>query len=91
MHIIGQPKSLDELELLSIEDLRGMAGFLDREIRSGTPVDMPQAMTLRDLGRLFRSAITFYEEAEKLRAAQTSETPKIGRLFVPPLPTQESK
>lgn len=90
MHIIGQPKSLDELELLNIEDIRGMAKFLDQEIRSGTPVDMPQAMTLRDLGRLFRTTLTLHDEVEKLRALQPAEPPQIGRLFIPPLP-QESK
>jgi hypothetical protein len=90
MHIIGQPKSIDELELLTIEDLRGMAKFLDKEIRSGTPVDMPQAMTLRDLGRLFRSAIAFYEEAEKLKTPQPDAPQQVGRLFIPPLPKEST-
>jgi hypothetical protein len=95
MHIIGQPKSIDELEILSIEDIRGIAQFIDKEIRSGTPVDLPQAMTLRDMGRLFRSAITFHEQCAALQArldllSPDNQPPQIGRLFIPPVPPKET-
>ncbi len=67
MHIIGQPKSLEEMKVLPDQDLNGFAAFLDSTIREGAPLELPPsshperpwAMSTGDIGRLTLTALYF--------------------------------
>lgn len=82
MHIIGQAKSIQELPLVSSEELDGLAKFIDTQIQQGTPLEVPQALSLRDLGRLLRTALHFRDQK-----AEEQEAP---RLVVPKNDWEES-
>lgn len=80
MHIIGQPKSLSELPIVSNEEIDGLAKFLDQQISEGTPLEIPQALPLKDLARLIRTAQHYRDELNKL---QSSEENQPSRLILP--------
>lgn len=77
MYIIGQPKCLAELEPVPAEEIAGLAAFLDQQIREGTPLEIPQAMPLRDMARMIRTIQVLQEEVQKLAAAQEQARPKL--------------
>jgi len=67
MHIIGQPKSIEELKVLADHELNGFAAFLNSFIAEGAPLDLPPsshperpwAMSTNDIGRLTLSTLYF--------------------------------
>jgi hypothetical protein len=72
MHIIGQAKNIEELPLVSPEELDGLAKFIDTQIQQGTPLEVPQALSLRDLGRLLRTALHYRDQKP-----EAQETPRL--------------
>jgi hypothetical protein len=60
MHIIGQPKSLQELQPLTDPELNGFAALVEQTIQFGAPLELPPsaleerpwAMSTGDIGRL---------------------------------------
>lgn len=84
MFIIGQEKSLADLQVVSNEELDGLAKFLDQAIKEGTPLEIPQAMALRDLGRLVKTAVHYRDEAaKKVETQAEGEEPFVSRLVLP--------
>ncbi len=67
MHIIGQPKSLEEMKPLPNQDLDMFANFLNAQIQEGAPLDLPPsshperpwAMSTGDIGRLTLTALYY--------------------------------
>jgi hypothetical protein len=80
MHIIGQPKSIHDLEPVTEEELKALAGFLDEQIKQGVDVRMPQAISIQDLGRLMVTALSYKKQADEAVKSEEEQP----RLQVPP-------
>lgn len=79
MHIIGQPKALDELTILPDADLNSFAAFLDNTIREGAPLELPPssherpwALSTGDIGRLTLTTL-YYRALSVQYAAKLKE------------------
>ena len=71
MFIIGQEKKIEELPLVADHELDGLLSFLNQQIQQGTPLEVPQAMPLRDLGRLLKTAVHYRDELAKTKQPET--------------------
>ena len=82
--IIGQPKSISEMAILSDAEIEGISAFLDQHIASGTPQDIPQAISLGDLGRMVATVSYYKKVAAK---ALMPAAPRFGdSVSLPELP-----
>ena len=66
--IIGQPKTLADLKLLSAEEIVQMAASVDPLLTSGQPIDMPAlGLSIIDYGRIAATLKNLSTEIAHLR------------------------
>jgi hypothetical protein len=68
--IIGTPKSLDELQTFSVQELEELFKGMEQYITSGVPMEVPAAIPIGQLGRIVVTLRRYHAMVKRAAGAE---------------------